>query len=305
MAPEALAFQAATATGASAGLDRSRARRWRQQARRNAVSPARAEIGLTDCLNSATGAPRDHAADRARHRRHARRVPRAAGPRVVSGNVSLYNETDGRAILPTPTVGGRWPSRPADVVRASFPAAGLSRAAARRSARRPARRLRVRRAPHGRGEGPPPRSISTARRGSRGSASRSRARGRSSSGARTTSRRAGCWRSPLGECCRRRRRSRGAGGRAGAAAGRAGRRARAARRGAVRRGAEPDPRERPARGRGRGRAQAKAAGVPCTELGTTGGDRLTIDAGGGEGSTSSSAPCAEARDRCLEPIVGR
>ena len=25
---------------------------------------------------------------------------------VVSGNVSLYNETNGRAILPTPTIGG-------------------------------------------------------------------------------------------------------------------------------------------------------------------------------------------------------
>ena len=25
---------------------------------------------------------------------------------IVSGNVSLYNETNGRAILPTPTIGG-------------------------------------------------------------------------------------------------------------------------------------------------------------------------------------------------------
>ena len=25
---------------------------------------------------------------------------------IVSGNVSLYNETEGRAILPTPTIGG-------------------------------------------------------------------------------------------------------------------------------------------------------------------------------------------------------
>ena len=30
---------------------------------------------------------------------------RALGTPVVSGNVSFYNETDGRAILPTPTIG--------------------------------------------------------------------------------------------------------------------------------------------------------------------------------------------------------
>ncbi|WP_437793374.1 AIR synthase-related protein [Sorangium sp. So ce693] len=51
--------------------------------------------------------------------------------------------------------------------------------------------------------------------------------------------------------------------------------------------------------------QAKAAGVPCTELGTTGGDRLTIDAGGGEGIDVEVRALREARDRCLEPIVGR
>ena len=31
---------------------------------------------------------------------------------IVSGNVSLYNETEGRAILPTPTIGGGRPARP-------------------------------------------------------------------------------------------------------------------------------------------------------------------------------------------------
>ncbi|MDC0678652.1 AIR synthase-related protein [Sorangium sp. wiwo2] len=51
--------------------------------------------------------------------------------------------------------------------------------------------------------------------------------------------------------------------------------------------------------------QAKAAGVPCTELGTTGGDRLTIDAGGSEGIDVEVRALREARDRCLEPIVGR
>ncbi|RWF34763.1 MAG: phosphoribosylformylglycinamidine synthase II, partial [Mesorhizobium sp.] len=31
---------------------------------------------------------------------------RALGFPIVSGNVSLYNETNGRGILPTPTIGG-------------------------------------------------------------------------------------------------------------------------------------------------------------------------------------------------------
>jgi len=45
----------------------------------------------------------------------------------VSGNVSLYNETNGRAILPTPTIGGVGLIADAgDVVDSVFPAMGLS-----------------------------------------------------------------------------------------------------------------------------------------------------------------------------------
>ena len=40
------------------------------------------------------------------HTRHWRCRARALDFPIVSGNVSLYNETNGRAILPTPTIGG-------------------------------------------------------------------------------------------------------------------------------------------------------------------------------------------------------
>jgi phosphoribosylformylglycinamidine synthase len=46
----------------------------------------------------------DHGPDRPRHRGHGRGVPVLDFP-VVSGNVSLYNETSGVGIPPTPTVG--------------------------------------------------------------------------------------------------------------------------------------------------------------------------------------------------------
>jgi phosphoribosylformylglycinamidine (FGAM) synthase-like enzyme len=39
------------------------------------------------------------------HQRHRRSLPALDFP-IVSGNVSLYNETHGEAILPTPAIGG-------------------------------------------------------------------------------------------------------------------------------------------------------------------------------------------------------
>ena len=47
----------------------------------------------------------DHGPVRRLHPRH-REACKALDFPVVSGNVSLYNETNGRAILPTPTIGG-------------------------------------------------------------------------------------------------------------------------------------------------------------------------------------------------------
>jgi len=97
------------------------------EACRNLVCAGGEPIGLTDCLNF--GSPErpeimrqfsdaiDGLADACR----ALAVP------IVSGNVSLYNETDGRAILPTPTIGAVGLVRDAgDVARATFPEAGLA-----------------------------------------------------------------------------------------------------------------------------------------------------------------------------------
>ncbi len=71
---------------------------------RNVVCVGAEPLGLTDCLNF--GSPEQPAT----MWRFARAVDgmaaacRALGVPVVSGNVSLYNETEGRPILPTPTV---------------------------------------------------------------------------------------------------------------------------------------------------------------------------------------------------------
>jgi phosphoribosylformylglycinamidine synthase subunit PurL len=97
------------------------------EACRNLACAGAEAIGLTDCLNF--GSPErpeimrqfsdavDGMADACR----ALSVP------IVSGNVSLYNETDGRAILPTPTIGAvGLVNDTGDVVRATFPEAGLA-----------------------------------------------------------------------------------------------------------------------------------------------------------------------------------
>ena len=53
-----------------------------------------------------SGAARDHGPVRRLHRAALREACRALDFPVVSGNVSLYNETNGRGILPTPPIGG-------------------------------------------------------------------------------------------------------------------------------------------------------------------------------------------------------
>src|SRR6185312_8087061 len=84
-------------------------------------------VGLTDCLNF--GSPERPeimrqlalAVDGMADACHALSVP------IVSGNVSLYNETDGRAILPTPTIGAVGLVNDAgDVAKSTFPSAGLA-----------------------------------------------------------------------------------------------------------------------------------------------------------------------------------
>jgi len=96
------------------------------EACRNLACTGAEPIGLTDCLNF--GNPeRPHVM-----RQFARAIDgiaaacRALEVPIVSGNVSLYNETNGRAILPTPTIGAVGLMRdPADVVGSTFPSAGL------------------------------------------------------------------------------------------------------------------------------------------------------------------------------------
>ena len=97
------------------------------EACRNLVVVGAEPIGLTDCLNF--GSPERPEI----MRQFALAIDgigdacRALGVPIVSGNVSLYNETDGRAILPTPTIGAVGLIRDAgDIVRATFPRAGLT-----------------------------------------------------------------------------------------------------------------------------------------------------------------------------------
>jgi phosphoribosylformylglycinamidine synthase subunit PurL len=97
------------------------------EACRNLVVTGAEPIGLTDCLNFGSPERPEIMAQFSRAVDGMAEACRALGVPIVSGNVSLYNETDGRAILPTPTLGAVGLVRDAgDVVRATFPEAGLS-----------------------------------------------------------------------------------------------------------------------------------------------------------------------------------
>jgi phosphoribosylformylglycinamidine (FGAM) synthase-like enzyme len=68
--------------------------------------PSGAEpLAVTDNLNFGNPERPEIMGQLVGHRRHRRSLP-ALGFPIVSGNVSLYNETNGEAILPTPTIGG-------------------------------------------------------------------------------------------------------------------------------------------------------------------------------------------------------
>ena len=62
-------------------------------------------LALTDCLNFGNPEKPEIAWELERAIEAIARAAEALGIPVVSGNVSLYNETDGRAIPPTPVVG--------------------------------------------------------------------------------------------------------------------------------------------------------------------------------------------------------
>src|SRR5262249_39633475 len=95
----------AVATGGPWGSSRSQGAKMAiaEVCRNLAVSGAE-PIGITDCLNF--GSPeRPEIMDQfAKAIDGMAAACTALGVPIVSGNVSLYNETDGKSILPTPTV---------------------------------------------------------------------------------------------------------------------------------------------------------------------------------------------------------
>ncbi|MDX6470726.1 MAG: phosphoribosylformylglycinamidine synthase subunit PurL, partial [Gaiellaceae bacterium] len=110
-------------------------------AARNVACAGGEPIGLTDCLNFGNPEKPEIAYELAQGIEGIAQAAEALGIPVVSGNVSLYNETDGRPIPPTPVVGcvgvvsdvrlvpGRWES--GDVVLlAAAPEASLAAEAA-------------------------------------------------------------------------------------------------------------------------------------------------------------------------------
>jgi phosphoribosylformylglycinamidine synthase len=110
-------------------------------AARNVACAGGEPIGLTDCLNFGNPEKPEIAYELAQGIEGIAQAAEALGVPVVSGNVSLYNETDGRPIPPTPVVGcvgvvsdvrlvpGRWES--GDVVLlAAAPEASLAAEAA-------------------------------------------------------------------------------------------------------------------------------------------------------------------------------
>jgi phosphoribosylformylglycinamidine synthase len=97
------------------------------EACRNLVCVGAEPIGLTDCLNFGSPERPEIMRQFARAIDGMAAACKALDVPIVSGNVSLYNETDGRAILPTPTIGAVGLVRDlGDVVRAAFPAEGLT-----------------------------------------------------------------------------------------------------------------------------------------------------------------------------------
>jgi phosphoribosylformylglycinamidine synthase len=72
---------------------------------RNVACAGGEPIGLTDCLNFGNPEKPEIAYELAQAIEGIARAAEALGVPVVSGNVSLYNDTDGRSIPPTPVVG--------------------------------------------------------------------------------------------------------------------------------------------------------------------------------------------------------
>ncbi|HEY4015627.1 MAG TPA: phosphoribosylformylglycinamidine synthase subunit PurL [Polyangiaceae bacterium] len=92
---------------------------------RNLACSGAEPVGLTDCLNFGNPERPEVMDQIARAIDGIAAACNALGVPVVSGNVSLYNDTDGRSILPTPAVAAvGLVARAEDVVTAAFKRAG-------------------------------------------------------------------------------------------------------------------------------------------------------------------------------------
>ena len=94
-----------TATAATATSTPTPAARWPSpRPRATSPAPARSPSPSPTASTSATRSARRLLPDAGGHPRHRRRL-RELGTPVISGNVSLYNETEERAVYPTPVIG--------------------------------------------------------------------------------------------------------------------------------------------------------------------------------------------------------
>jgi phosphoribosylformylglycinamidine synthase len=92
--------------GNAAGLDpRAAGARAVFEAARNVACAGGRPVAITDCLNFGSPEKPEVAWELSEAIEGMARACEVLGVPVVSGNVSLYNETDGRAIPPTPVVG--------------------------------------------------------------------------------------------------------------------------------------------------------------------------------------------------------
>ena len=97
------------------------------EAARNVAAAGAVPAAITDCLNFGSPERPEIMWQFAEAIRGISDACRELGTPVVSGNVSFYNETDGRPILPTPTVGMVGILEDvATAMRSTFPAAGES-----------------------------------------------------------------------------------------------------------------------------------------------------------------------------------
>lgn len=93
---------------------------------RNLICVGGEPVGITDCLNFGSPERPEIMWQFARAIDGMAAACKALSVPIVSGNVSLYNETDGRAVLPTPTVAAvGLIEDEGDILRAAFPRDGL------------------------------------------------------------------------------------------------------------------------------------------------------------------------------------